>query len=91
MKEISSAEFTCDVYPEDALVNWTFHGINVDQDSAKFETKSNGKTRHLVIHNSKEEDAGTVGAFLTENDCHAELLVEGILYSFVLYFSQMVF
>ena len=57
---------------------WTCHGQAVVPDLSKFETKSIGKTRHLVIHTSKEDDAGTVGAILGENDCHAELYVEGI-------------
>ena len=77
MKEGESAEFTCDVYPETSEVVWRLHGDDIVPDVSKFETNSIGKTRHLVIRNTAENDAGDISAVLGDNECHAELKVKG--------------
>ena len=76
--ENETAEFVCEVYPVNSDVSWMFHGTDIDPKSSKFETKSNGKTRSLVIIEAKEDDAGIVSAIVGETDCHAELGVEGV-------------
>ena len=78
VRETDTAEFTCDVYPENSPVLWMLRGSELDRADAKFEMSSTGKSRSLLIRGTAEEDAGIVSAVLGENDCHAELSVEGI-------------
>ena len=88
--EHGTAEFICDVYPENAPLTWMSRGKEVVLDSLKFDASTAGKTRRLLIHDSKEEDAGTVSAVLGENDSHAELYVEGTYSSILIGHLQLV-
>ena len=75
--EKDTAEFVCDVYPEKSTVSWLLQGKPISTDLSKFEANVIGKTRHLVIRDAQEDDAGTVSAILGDTDCHAELSVQG--------------
>ena len=87
--EHGAAEFICDVYPENSPLTWISRGKEVVLDSLKFDASSAGKTRRLLIHDAKEEEAGTVSAVLGENDCHAELYVEGTYISILVGHLQL--
>ena len=81
--EKENAEFSCEVYPNDAAVKWYINGRRVMRTS-KYSLPLKGAERYLVIKGASVADEGRVSVKIGDAvQSSADLSVEGMLTQFL--------
>jgi hypothetical protein len=77
VKEHEQSEFDCEVFPEDAEVAWYLNDIEIE-DGDMYRLIVDGAVRKFVIHDTLKLEEGSVTVKVGEEECNANLTVEGI-------------
>jgi len=71
------ATFTCQVFPDDAVVTWLIDGTEITPDDGRYYISEDGDERSLQVVWTKRADSGRITCYVGELQSYAELTVEG--------------
>lgn len=82
--EREGATFECDINDKDAVVEWWHDGQKIVIDGKRYKTEAVGRKRRLIMPNCKIEDHGEYKCTTKDDKTMAQLIVEGMPFSFKL-------
>ena len=76
VKELGTAEFSCELNKEGATVKWFLDGREIYEDK-RYQIMSDGRTHRLIIKDAILPDGGEITARVEDKKTSAVLTVEG--------------